>query len=72
MLSLDLLVGLWKGIGYNKIKERRKPLDTLTVYRKVKRWKFPLGRGVGFGPTPLNVIRNPLEFQKRDSNQRKI
>jgi hypothetical protein len=31
--------------GYNKIKERRIEADTLAVYRRTERWKFPIGRG---------------------------
>jgi len=40
-----LSVGSRKEIGYNKIKERRTIVDNLAVYRRIKRWKFPIGRG---------------------------
>jgi hypothetical protein len=40
-----LSVGSRKEIGYNEIKERRTIVDNLAVYRRIKRWKFPISRG---------------------------
>jgi hypothetical protein len=40
------------------------------AYTHIHRWKFPIGRGVGFDPIPLK-IGNPMEFPKGSSNQMK-
>jgi hypothetical protein len=52
-------------------KERRIKVAHIGLYKKIERWKFPIERGQAKSPSP-KTIRNPLEFRKRNSNQRMI